>query len=456
MSEDEQPRRPVVDPLEDTRAESIRPGKLLAGAPIGGYHLEHVLGEGGMGVVWCARDPLLDRTIAIKVLKSRDAHVSMRTRLLREAQAMARLKHPNVLTVHEVGTEGDRDFIVMELVDGGPLDHWLAFGPPEDEVMAALLAAGRGLAAAHAAGLVHRDFKPHNVLRSKDGRVLVTDFGLARGLGEVWTSPGSATASLDGVTPSSTSPRDNVLDSTLTKTGALIGTPAYMAPEQFEGAEPDPRTDQFAFCVTAWQALTGARPHHGRTIEELRHAASQGVAGVVTQLPKQLRAVLARGLDPVPTNRWPDLVTLLKEIERAGRPPKSRWPWIAGGAVAAIAIVIAVVATRRSAAEPACEPVEAAWADAYAPAKLPHCALARAGARRSPHALARHVRANLSRIDRATRGQARLFARHSRSDRGGRRDRRARSGHACRDRSVRAAAATGGVHRQDRALAISR
>jgi predicted Ser/Thr protein kinase len=364
-----------VDPLEETRAESIQPGKLLAGAPIGGYELQHVLGEGGMGVVWCAHDPLLDRTIAIKVLKSRDVGASMRTRLLREAQAMAQIKHPNVLTVHRVGTEGDRDFIVMELVDGGPLDHWLAFGPPEDEVMAALLAAGRGLAAAHAAGLVHRDFKPNNVLRSKTGRVLVTDFGLARGLGERdWSSPVGPTGSLD---PEAKQVRDSVLDSTLTKTGALIGTPAYMAPEQFEGSEPDPRTDQYAFCVTAWQALTGARPHHGRTLDELRQAANQGVGGVISILPKQMRIVLARGLDPDPAKRWPDLETLLREFERAGTPKKqSRLPWIAG-AIAAIAIAVVAYVATRGAAGPVCDPVDTVWANAWSKLSLaePHAHL---------------------------------------------------------------------------------
>jgi hypothetical protein len=353
-----------VDPLEDTRAESIRPGKLMAGAPIGGYELQHVLGEGGMGVVWCAHDPLLDRTIAIKVLKSKDVAAAMRTRLLREAQAMAAIKHPNVLTVHRVGTEVDRDYIVMELVDGGPLDHWLAFGPPDAEVMEALLAAGRGLAAAHAAGLVHRDFKPNNVLRSKDGRVLVTDFGLARGLGEDWTAPVGATGSLDPdarVTPSS---RDNVLDAALTRTGALIGTPAYMAPEQFTGAEPDPRTDQFAYCVTVWQALTGARPFHGRTLDELRQAANQGVTAVIAQLDKQMRSVLTRGLDPDPAKRWPDMATLLRELERAGRPPKPRWPWIAGGVAVAVAAIAIAIAATRPAAAPACEPIDVAWGEA--------------------------------------------------------------------------------------------
>src|SRR5690242_1088029 len=173
-----------VDPMDATQAESIRPGKMVAGAPLGGYQLLYVLGEGGMGVVWSAHDPDLDRTLAIKVLKRSDAAPALRKRLLREARAMARLKHPNVLTVYEVGTEGDRDYIAMELVEGGSLDDWLSSRPPFDSILDAVIAAGRGVAAAHAAGLVHRDFKPHNVLRSRQGRILVTDFGLARGLGD--------------------------------------------------------------------------------------------------------------------------------------------------------------------------------------------------------------------------------------------------------------------------------
>ena len=368
--------KPDVDPLEQTSAEPVRPSKLIAGAPIGGYSLLAVLGEGGMGVVWSAQDPLLDRTLAIKVLKSLDAAPALRLRLLREARAMARLKHPNVLTVYEVGTEGERDFIAMELVDGGPLDDWLARNPPAGEVMAALLAAGRGLAAAHAAGLVHRDFKPNNVLRSKDGRVLVTDFGLARGLGNdspvapiTDATPHAALdVTIDASASGSSRRTDSVLDSPLTKTGAMIGTPAYMAPEQFTGSPPDPRTDQFAFCVTAWQALTGVRPHHGRTLDELRKAASAGVAAVVTDLPKPVRAVLARGLDPDPAGRWPDLEALLEALERAGRERKrSRWP-LAVAAAAVVGIAFAVIATRGSKQPVAatCEPAEtafAAWSD---------------------------------------------------------------------------------------------
>src|SRR4051812_47686600 len=157
---------------------------LAAGAQLGKYTLQKVLGAGGMGIVWAARDPDLERTVAIKLLHSAHASADQRQRLLREARAMARIKHPNVLTVYEVDSDGDRDFIAMELVDGASMEQWLTTKPPADDVWAAVLAAGRGLAAAHDAGLVHRDFKPHNVLRSRDGRVLVTDFGLARGLGE--------------------------------------------------------------------------------------------------------------------------------------------------------------------------------------------------------------------------------------------------------------------------------
>jgi predicted Ser/Thr protein kinase len=369
-----------VDPHEVTTAEQIRPGKLIAGAPIGGYSLLGVLGEGGMGVVWSAHDPLLDRTLAIKVLRRGDAAPQLRMRLLREARAMARLKHPNVLTVYEVGTEGERDFIAMELVEGGSVDQWLARGPTRADVISTIVAAGRGLAAAHAAGLVHRDFKPHNILRSNDGRVLVTDFGLARGLGEdspvsaLTPVPDSSPIALDltmDASASSSKPSlhtDSLLDSPLTKTGAMIGTPAYMAPEQFMGAPPDRRTDQFAFCVTAWQALTGIRPYHGTTLDELRRAASVGVANVVVDLPKPLRAVLVRGLDPDPAKRWPDLDALLEALEHAGRErSRKRWPYVAAGCAAIAAIAVGVMMTRKS-EQPAavvCEPADSVFAGAW-------------------------------------------------------------------------------------------
>jgi predicted Ser/Thr protein kinase len=300
------------------------------GASLGKYRLDRILGSGGMGVVWAAHDPDLERAVALKVLLADNAAPELRRRLLREARAMARLKHPNVLTVYEVDSEGDRDFIAMELVEGASLDRWREAGPSRDEIWQAVLAAGRGLAAAHRAGLVHRDFKPHNVLRSHDGRVLVTDFGLARGHAEEPAAIGTEVtlpvqlsgheATLDA-TPRSDG---SALDAPLTQTGAVLGTPAYMAPEQFLGAASDQRTDQFAYCVTAWQLFVGERPFRGATIDELRRAASGGVANLKVELPRAIRAVLARGLEADPSKRWPDMNALLAALERAKAVPRRR------------------------------------------------------------------------------------------------------------------------------------
>ncbi|MFN0249549.1 MAG: serine/threonine-protein kinase [Kofleriaceae bacterium] len=377
-----------VDPHDETRAESIRPGKMVAGHPIGNYALISVLGEGGMGVVWRAHDPKLDREVAIKVLKRMDAPASLRQRLQREARAMARLKHPNVLTVYDSGTEGGRDFIAMELVDGCSLDVWLERHPMPHDIIAAVLASGRGLAAAHRAGLVHRDFKPHNILRSNDGRVLVTDFGLARGLGDITESQAEGaldvsrsggfdeTMELGASNPSvsgSRSKPDSVLDSPLTQTGVMIGTPAYMAPEQFSGAAPDPRTDQFAFCVTAWQMLTGGRPYHGASLEELKKAAGEGIRHVKSTLAPRVRMALVRGMDPDPTNRWPSMDELLDELEAATKPKRPRWmvPMVIG--VMLLVFVLGGIIVRRmsksdGAEARVCEAADVAFGDAWSPA----------------------------------------------------------------------------------------
>jgi serine/threonine protein kinase len=315
---------------------------------IGKYRLDRVLGAGGMGVVWAAYDPDLERAVAIKLLRNIDDGVTQRTRLLREARAMARLKHPNILTVYEVGTDRNRDYIAMELIDGADLDAWLKTRPPRSEIVAALLAAGRGLAAAHDAGLIHRDLKPHNILRGRDGSVYVTDFGLARGQIEDGAEviqqhiAVAATAVASGSYPRGI---DSVLDSPLTQTGVLIGTPAYMAPEQFAGRAPDPRTDQFAFCITAWEALTGSRPFAGSTLEELRAAASGGVPPAAPGLSPRLRAVLVRGLAAAPAQRWPDMHVLLREIEAALAPCRSYLPsWrLSRASLLSAAVVIPVV-----------------------------------------------------------------------------------------------------------------
>jgi predicted Ser/Thr protein kinase len=340
-----------INPVGATEGAPAGPsaGELSPGATLGKYRLDRVLGAGGMGVVWGAFDPDLERPVALKILRAADVTV-LRTRLLREARAMARLKHPNVVTVYEVGTDRNRDYIAMELVDGASLERWLADAPPRPEILAALLAAGRGLAAAHDAGLVHRDFKPHNVLRSAAGHVFVTDFGLARGTlddGSVVLDAAPATAAIaSGSAP---------LLSHLTQTGVLVGTPAYMAPEQFAGRTPEPRSDQFAFCVTAWEALAGAHPFRGgfaalrgsqddarAQLGELQAIVSAGAPAA--GLPPKVRAVLARGLAADPEARWPDMYALLKALgEATDDRPRSRW-WTRAAIAAAVSGVGAVIA----------------------------------------------------------------------------------------------------------------
>ncbi|HTL35209.1 MAG TPA: serine/threonine-protein kinase [Kofleriaceae bacterium] len=374
------------------------PSALVPGSQLGKYKLERVLGEGGMGVVWAAQDPDLERAVAIKVLRYAQAALQLRQRLLREARAMAKLKHPNVLTVYEVGTSGDRDYIAMELVDGQSLDVWFKHAT-EDERWTAIMAAGRGLAAAHAAGVVHRDFKPHNVLRSKEGRVLVTDFGLARGLVgdsespavgvekqllDPAVSPFDATvtpqqspqaagrAQARGIEPASVEPvTGKGIDTPLTQTGALIGTPAYMAPEQYLGATPDPRTDQFAFCVTVWQALTGERPFKGQTLDEMRKSAGGGVAHIQAKMPGAIRAVLARGLDPDAKKRWPSLEELLDALDHARMRPVRRRRLAFAMFGMAMAVVLFLVMQNRGTerVQTSCDDPDRVIAEAAAPVK---------------------------------------------------------------------------------------
>ncbi|MBX7078284.1 MAG: tetratricopeptide repeat protein [Nannocystaceae bacterium] len=248
------------------------------------------LGEGGMGVVYAVHDPRLDRRVAVKLLHP-GADVPTAT-LLGEARALARLSHPHVVTVYEVGTVDDAVFLAMEYLDGGTLADWLRAHPVRTRgdvarVLGPLLAAGRGLAAAHAAGLVHRDFKPSNVLRGLDGRLKVADFGLAR------ARVGS--------------------DLARGETTGIGGTPAYMAPEQFDG-HADARADQFAFCVCAWEALFGVRPHAGTAVlGGDPPVPPRGAAPV----PRALWSALRRGLAPRPDDRWPSLETLLDALQRA-------------------------------------------------------------------------------------------------------------------------------------------
>jgi predicted Ser/Thr protein kinase len=327
------------------------------GSSLGRYRLERELGEGGMGVVHAAFDPDLQRRIALKVLRIAAPSVEAKDRLLREARAMARLAHPNVVTVHEVGTANGRDYVAMELILGDTLADWLRSEKRRSvEIVAAFLAAGRGLAAAHAAGIVHRDFKPHNVLRSRAGRIVVTDFGLAR------EAQADLPAHPEAALPLSTRPMafpDSTPSSLsgITVTGSLLGTPAYMAPEQWGGGVVTPATDQFAYCVALWEALAGERPYRGPTLDELRAQAALGPGALdASKIPRRLRAILRRGLDPDPAERWPNMDALLAQIVRVGRRPRIALAIGVGVLVAASVLLVAMRAGDELAARPRCPP----------------------------------------------------------------------------------------------------
>ncbi|MCA9720117.1 MAG: protein kinase, partial [Myxococcales bacterium] len=280
---------------------------------------------GGMGVVYAAHDPQLDRTIALKVLHPHSQRADAKERMLREAQAMARLRHPNVITVFDSGTHNGQVFIAMEFVEGGTLREWLEREPrPWREVLETLTQAGRGLAAAHDVGLVHRDFKPANALIDRDGRVLVSDFGLARGGAEPTPRPLPA-AAMERTDIGDA--REDLLRATLTRTGALIGTPAYMSPEQFARDLASPRSDQFAFCVVVYEALFGQRPFAGDEIGALVANIERGALRKPTRrrgVPSAVLSVLTRGLSVDPEARYASMHELLRALERAARPRGAR------------------------------------------------------------------------------------------------------------------------------------
>ncbi|HEX7699894.1 MAG TPA: serine/threonine-protein kinase, partial [Kofleriaceae bacterium] len=311
------------------------------GVEVGKYRLERLLGAGGMGVVWAARDRDLDRVVALKVLSpTLGGDGVARARMVREARAMARLDHPNVITVFDTETIDGHDTIAMELIDGETMASWLGRGQARDAVIATLLAAGRGLAVAHAAGMVHRDFKPHNVLVDRGGRVVVTDFGLVRAIGEAAPDPDLPVHRVAGV-----------LDSPLTATGTVMGTPEYMPPEQLAGAPADARSDQFAFCATAWEALSGVRPFAGDSASTIAAAQASELPRAAERVPRRLRPIFARGLAVVPAARWPSMDALLRALDRRWRRPRRIAIACSALAIAAVAI-IAVVGLARPTASP--------------------------------------------------------------------------------------------------------
>ena len=274
--------------------------ELPRGAVIGRFVTLDRVGAGGMGVVYAAYDPELDRKLAIKLLHPGVAAEGGAGRLQREAQAMARLSHENVITVYEVGSHGGQVFLAMELCAGPTLHDWLTESPrPWREVVRRFVQAGRGIAAAHAAGVVHRDFKPHNVLAGEGSRMRVTDFGLA-----FWDEASAPPALSPAMVPR-------------TATGAVVGTLAYMAPEQLTGGRADEKSDQFSFCVSLWEALCGQRPFAGADAAGLLASIEAGEIrdprrGIPARLIRQVRRGLAAALDA----RHPSMTALVAALER--------------------------------------------------------------------------------------------------------------------------------------------
>jgi tetratricopeptide (TPR) repeat protein len=283
-----------------------------------------------MGVVYAAHDRELARRVALKLIDAggRDAQ-QCGARLLREAQAMAKLAHPNVVVVYDAGCIDGQVFVAMELVEGRTLDVWLGEGAwTWSQKLAMFLQAAQGLAAAHAAGIVHRDFKPGNVLIDVHGRVRVGDFGLARALE---TGPEDA--------PTTVRLGDSQPLPPITRAGAAPGTPAYMAPEQFDG-QGDARIDQFAFCVAMFEALYGRRPFEGHDVASLHARIVSGVPPVIPpahDVPGWLGAIVVRGLSRDPERRFPTMLALLAAIEAAAQ--QRRTLRIASAIAAGIVVV---------------------------------------------------------------------------------------------------------------------
>jgi tetratricopeptide (TPR) repeat protein len=335
---------------------------LERGATLARYVVLERIGAGAMGVVYAAYDPQLDRQVALKVLRPEGRQVEeLRQRLVLEAQSLARLSHANVVTVHDVGTHDDCVFLAMELVDGVTLAEWLRAPRTWQEVLGVFSEAGRGLMAAHAAGLVHRDFKPANVLVGRDGRARVTDFGMARPLNR-GESPASRVT--DGTAASTASPTITPL----TRTGALLGTPAYMAPELLRGRRADALSDQFSFCVALHEALYGVRPFEGDSLEAVARAALEGRVRPVApgaKVPAWVRQAVLRGLRPRPEERYPSMEPLLAALTPPPRRVRGRVAALAGVACL-LGAAVAYTAAHRSEARCAreTEKLVGAWSPA--------------------------------------------------------------------------------------------
>jgi serine/threonine protein kinase len=354
---------------EPDESEDSRPDWLLRGETIGRYIVLECLGIGGMGVIYSAWDPKLDRKLAIKIVRDRHGKLGStrgRARLLREGQALARLRHPNVIVVHDVGTHEGRVFVAMEFVEGETLQRWLLRSPrpPIEQLIDVFLQVGRGLAAAHRAGLVHRDVKPENMMLGDDGRVLVLDFGIAReglladddegdegdepteaGLAPADDPTAEAVAEPDEPLPEPGVPIEIHEDHTplaqLTRAGAVVGTPAYMSPEQHRGLAVDSRSDQFSFCVCMWEALNGDKPYGEGGREKLLARMRTGQLRPFRnrEVPRRIAKALRRGLSWPARDRFETMEDLLEALNPRGRALERRvWGSLGLGTAAGVVV----------------------------------------------------------------------------------------------------------------------
>jgi len=357
-------------------------GERAAGARIGRYEIRELIGAGGMGTVFRAHDPHLGRDVALKLLHPGYADPSALAeasgRLVHEAQVLARLSHPNVVAAYDVGVTGEGAvFLAMEFVDGVSLRQWLAEPRSQAEIVRVLIAAGHGLVAAHASGVLHRDFKPANVMVSPDARVRVIDFGLARaaGLAALAASerPSPAPA-LRARTGRARLARDSGAAQASTRTCASsgVGTPGYISPEQLLGQAIDARSDQFSYAVTAFVALTGQHPYPDSLAAAASATADDETPAVLQSArqawplttPRALRRVVDRGLSPNAEERYPSLGAMVHALERASAPRRRAAVALALGALAVSAT--AVGSLRRSSADLAvCEVNQVAFAGVW-------------------------------------------------------------------------------------------
>ncbi len=338
--------------MDGSTDDSAQERTLQRGSALGRYLIIEKVGAGAMGVVYAAYDPQLDRKVALKIVREGafpDESASQgRTRLLREARTMASLSHPNIVAAFDAGVLEEHVFIAMEFVEGLTLRRWLGEkARTAREVLQVFLEAGRGLSAAHAAGLVHRDFKPDNVLIDGRGRVRVTDFGLARPvrgqLGSALAQQATVPfAEQDGSRsePLCAGASRPAAGTWGTATGAVIGTPAYMAPEQITRRGADHRSDQFSFCVALHEALHGALPFEGETPAAVAFAATMGRLRALPQgspVPAWIAPILRRGLAVKPEDRYGSLDALLADLSRDRMHARRRW-------LAAAAVILAAAA----------------------------------------------------------------------------------------------------------------